>query len=303
MNRRKFLTAGAALAGTSSLPGALPLNGSSLRHDPAIEDGGRPGADTRHEFAINVEMWFGGMSFLEKVQATADLGFKWIEFWPWTNKDLDGLVRLCKKTGLQVAQFTAWGFNPGMNNPDNHDRFEKQILEACRAANKIGAPMATVVAGNNQNGMSQEQMLDGVRDGLKRGAPIAEDHNVMLIVEPMNPRNHGGHCLYGSTDAVRICRQVDSSHVKINWDLYHMQIVEGDLCKMLEEGWDQVGYLQLADNPGRNEPGTGEINYGRVFQAAWDLGYRKPIGVECSPASPPLEAARRLAAADRWRRP
>jgi hydroxypyruvate isomerase len=88
--------------------------------------------------------------------------------------------------------------------------------------------------------------------------------------------------------------------VKINWDLYHMQISEGDLCGRLREGWDQVGYLQLADHPGRNEPGTGEIHYNRVLKEAHDLGYRGFVGLECFPRENELVAARRVAAADVW---
>jgi hydroxypyruvate isomerase len=93
---------------------------------------------------------------------------------------------------------------------------------------------------------------------------------------------------------------VDSTHVKINWDLYHMQISEGDLCGRLAEGFDQVGYLQLADHPGRREPGTGEIHYARVLRQAHDLGYRGFVGVECYPSEAPLKSARRMAAAVRW---
>ena len=130
---------------------------------------------------------------------------------------------------------------------------------------------------------------------------VAEKHEVMLILEPMNGRvDHPGHCLYGSADALRICREVDSPMVKINWDLYHMQISEGDLCGHLREGFDQIGYLQLADHPGRNEPGTGEVHYNRVLKEAFDLGYRDYVGLECRPKTTELAAAQGVAAADHW---
>jgi len=262
----------------------------------------RPGEGLRHQFAINIEMWFRNLDFSDRIRATADLGFKWVEFWPWRNKDLDEIQIVCEDVGVQVAQFTGWGFFPGMNNPKNHDKFENEIRESCAAAKKIGAPMMTVVGGNDQRGMSQEEMLQNITTGLKRVAPIAEENEVMLILEPMNIRvDHKGHCLYGSPDAVRICRQVDSPMVKINWDLYHMQISEGDLCGRLREGFDQVGYIQLADHPGRHEPGTGEIQYGRVFEELEKLGYDGPIGCECSPKNGELEAANNIATADRWR--
>ncbi|MBT4028790.1 MAG: TIM barrel protein [Planctomycetes bacterium] len=240
-------------------------------------------------------MWFRSLPFADRIRAAADAGFTWVEFWPWRGKDLAAIETACKESGVKISQFTAWGFAPGMNDPRHHDAFEKEILASCKIANRLGAPMMTVVGGNDQPGMSSSEMHAHITTALKRVAPIAESHNVMLILEPMNVRvDHPGHCLYGSTDAVRICRDVGSSHVKINWDLYHMQISEGDLCGRLREGFDQVGYLQLADHPGRHEPGTGEIYYPRVLKEAWDLGYRGPVGLECSPADGEALAVERL---------
>jgi hydroxypyruvate isomerase len=144
-------------------------------------------------------------------------------------------------------------------------------------------------------------MHENIITALKRVAPIAEAEKVMLILEPMSIRvDHKGHCLYGSPAAVRICREVNSPMVKINWDLYHMHISEGDLCGHLKEGFDQVGYLQLADHPGRNEPGTGEIHYPRVLRQAYELGYRDFVGLECRPKAAELDAAKAVAQADQW---
>ena len=123
----------------------------------------------------------------------------------------------------------------------------------------------------------------------------------MLILEPMNIRvDHKGHCLYGSPKPVRICREVNSKMVKINWDLYHMHISEGDLCGHLREGWDQVGYLQLADHPGRNEPGTGEIHYNRVLKEAWRSAIATPSAWNVAPKPTELAAAMGVAKADVW---
>ena len=146
-------------------------------------------------------------------------------------------------------------------------------------------------------------MHANVIKGLKRAAPIAKAEDVTLILEPMNIRvDHKGHCLYGSGPAIRICNEVDSSHVKINWDLYHMHITEGDLCGHLREGFKagRIGYLQLADHPGRNEPGTGEIHYNRVLKEAYDLGYRGYVGLELNPKTDELTAAQAVAKADVW---
>jgi hydroxypyruvate isomerase len=251
--------------------------------------------------AINVEMWMNDRPFVERIRRAAALGFPAVEFWPWRGKDLEAIKKACDETGIEIAQFTAWGFEPGMNDPKNHEKVVAEIEAACKTAQFLKAKKMCVVGGNDQPGMTQKEMHDNIVAALKLCAPIAEKADVMLILEPMNVRvDHKGHCLYGSPQAVDICRRVGSSHVKINWDLYHMHISEGDLCRRLREGFDQVGYVQLADNPGRNEPGTGEIHYARVMRELWDLGYRGYVGAECVPKKPDVEAARALAACDEF---
>ncbi len=294
----------AAVAGTLSATLAGCTAPSAGHGAPAPSAGRKkkePEKKLRTRFAINVEMWWHRLPFLDRIGEAARLGFRAVEFWPWRNKDLDGIKRVCGELGVEVAQFTAWGFVPGMNNPKNHDKVVSEITAACEAAVFLDCKKMTVVGGNDQPGMTQEEMHGHIITALKKAAPIAEKHGVMLILEPMNIRvDHKGHCLYGSPGAVRICREVDSGFVKINWDLYHMQISEGDLCGRLREGFDQVGYLQLADHPGRCEPGTGEIYYPRVLKEAHDLGYRGYVGAECRPRDGEELAAERLVKAGCW---
>ena len=102
---------------------------------------------------------------------------------------------------------------------------------------------------------------------------------------------------FATTEKVMSCF---SPWVKINWDVYHLQIMEGDLARRIREGFDEIGYIQIADNPGRNEPGTGEINYTRVFQELESLGYDKPVGLECWPVDGEAAAAERIRDADTW---
>lgn len=253
------------------------------------------------KFAINVEMWWSDLPFLQRIDRVAELGFPAIEFWDYTGKDLDAIKKKCDGLGLAISQFTAWGFKPGMNEPKNHDLVVKKIEESCQVAQKLGVKLMCVVGGDDVPGVSQEEMHQNIIIALKKVAPIAEKYDVTLILEPMNIRvDHKGHCLYGSAPTIRICRAVNSPKVKINWDLYHLQITEGDLCGHIREGFDQIGYLQLADHPGRYEPGTGEIHYPRVLKEAYNLGYRGFVGVECRTLTNPVEAAKRLALADQW---
>jgi hydroxypyruvate isomerase len=291
--RRTFLAS--TLAGTG---GAL-FSGS--RAAAADDDHSALGKTPHTRFAVNVEMWWRKLPFLERLHRAAALGFPAVEFWPYEGKDIDAVASTCDQLNLEIAQFTAWGFTPGMNDPRNHDRLVEKIQHSCQIAKRLACPKMTVVGGNDQKGMTQAEMHDNIITGLKKIAPIAAEHNVMLILEPMNVRvDHKGHCLYGSPDAVRICREVNSKFVKINWDLYHMQISEGDLCGHMRDGFDQIGYLQVADHPGRHEPGTGEIHYPRVLRQAYELGYRGYVGLECRPATTELAAARAVAKADVW---
>jgi len=302
LHRRTFLGSTAALATASTLGLARAARADESKDAIAQpeQDLGRLGKTPHTKFAVNIEMWWRKLPFLERIERTAELGFPAVEFWPYQGKDLEAIAALCKKRDIVVTQFTAWGFEPGMNNPANEDKFAATIKEACQVAHQLNCRKMTVVAGNNQKGMSQEQMHAQVIKALKRVAPLVEKEKVMLILEAMNGRvDHPGHCLYGSVDAVKICKAVDSPMVKINWDLYHMQISEGDLCGRLRDGFDYVGYLQLADHPGRHEPGTGEIHYNRVLQEAYKLGYRDHVGLECRPTEE-IAAARAVAAADVW---
>lgn len=293
-SRRAFL-------GTSLGAAAATLAAGSARRLPAQQPAGAPLAGTRTRFAANIEAWWGGMDYEGRIRKAAEFGFPAIEFWPWRGKDIDAIARLTRELHLEVAQFTGWGFEPGMNNPKNHDAVVAEVEESCKVAQRLSCKQVLVVGGNDQPGMTQPEMHQNIITALKRCAPVAEKYGITLILEPMNIRvDHPGHCLYGSEPAVRICRAVQSPHVKICWDLYHCQLSEGDLCGHLKDGADQLGYVQIADTPGRHEPGTGEVHYNRVFQQLWEMGYRGAVGCECWPVEDEAAAARRIAAADAW---
>ena len=295
IDRRSFFT-----ASTAAAAGSIALANTAT----AAEAVAKPGQTKHTKFAVNVEMWWGvEKDFLKRLEAAAALGFPAVEFWPWKNKDIPAVADTCKRLNLDVAQFTAWGFSPGLNDPKNHAKFVDAIGQGCEVAKQLDCTMMTVVAGNDIKGKSQEEMHAATIDGLKKAAPVAEEHGVMLILEPMNIRvDHKGHSLYGSPPSIKIIQAVGSKFVKLNWDLYHMHITEGDLCGHLKEGFaaDAIGYVQLADHPGRNEPGTGEIHYPRVLQELGKLGYDGYVGLECRPKGSEADAAAAVYRADNW---
>ncbi len=289
--RRKFLTASAAAG----------LAVASVEGAGGQEDVSRLGRTAHTRFAVNVEMWWRKLPFLKRLEQAARLGFPAVEFWPWRGKDIPAIAETCQKLKIDIAQFTAWGFRPGLNDPKNHNRFVEEIEASCATARQLNCRLMCVVGGDDIPGVSQARMHENIITGLRRGAPIAEKHGVTLILEPMNIRvDHKGHCLYGSEPAVRIVKAVNSRFVKVLFDLYHAQISEGDLCGHLRDGFAALGYVQIADHPGRHEPGTGEVHYPRVLRQLHDLGYRGYVGLELVPARTEVEAARAVNRADQW---
>ncbi|MEM6473499.1 MAG: TIM barrel protein [Planctomycetota bacterium] len=251
-------------------------------------------SDVKTKFSANMALWYGGRKapMLEKIEKAHADGFDAIEFWAYGNEDIDAIAAKCKELDMKVVNFTAWG--KSLTSGENTDEFEAGIKDAISVAKKLDVKKMTVVGHRWAKGVSEEDQIKHYTAALKRVAPLCEDAGVMIIIEPFNPVDHGKNLLNGSQLAVKICREVDSPMIKINWDFYHMQLSEGALITYLERGFDQLGYLQLADTPGRHQPGTGELNYKAILKAAHDLGYRGYVGVECRPKGSEQEAIQEL---------
>jgi hydroxypyruvate isomerase len=290
VSRRSFIAASAVAAGAAGALGAASADNLN-----------QIGKTPHTNFAVNVEMWFRNLPFLERIEQVARLGFSGFEFWPWRGKDIEAIASKCKELRLAPVQFTAWGFRPGMNDPKNRDMIVPEIEAACETAKRLGSELLCVVAGDNVPGMTQQEMHAVVIEHLKMAADVAEKAGVTLMLEAMNGRvDHKGHCLYTTPEAAAIIRGVGSPHVKIMHDLYHRQISEGDLHGHITEHFNDIVYYQVADHPGRHEPGTGEICYASVFQHMHNLGYRGWVGLECVPKGDPVDAARAVAKTDVW---
>jgi hydroxypyruvate isomerase len=144
-----------------------------------------------------------------------------------------------------------------------------------------------------------------VIETLKQAAGILEPHGLVMVLEPLNTlRNHPGMFLTTTPQANLICTAVDSPSCKILYDIYHQQITEGNLIPNIDAAWDEIGYFQVGDNPGRNEPGTGEINYRNVFKHIHDKGFTGIVGMEHGNSQRGLEGERAVidayVAADSW---
>ncbi len=236
-------------------------------------------------YACNLDTWFKEVPFVERFAKAAVLGFRQVEFWT-VNRDADGTDArkaraLLDDNGLTVTQYAPTA--PDFSDPAKHGDLVAMIGQAIEDCGTLGCNKITVVGHGLIPGMSREAMLAGYTAGLMRIAPILEQANVMALVEPFNTVNHPNHLLNGSRPAVDMVRAVKSPMIRLMWDLYHMQLEDGDLIEKFTAGADTVGYVQAGDVPGRNQPGTGEVNYANVFKAIRTVGYAGPFGLEYYP--------------------
>ena len=167
-------------------------------------------------------------------------------------------------------------------------------------AKRVHATWMTVVPGHVDLAVHPDYQTANVVEALKRAAAILEPHSLTMVLEPLNPRDLPGLFLKGIPQAFQICKAVDSPACKILDDLYHQQISEGDLIPNIDAAWDEIAYFQIGDNPGRNEPTTGEINYQNVFRHIHDKGFDGILGMEHGNSQP--GASGELAVIDAYRR-
>ena len=194
LSRRRFLAAFAAASVTSrELFGTAKVD--TRRSVPLDTD--RPGRTPNTPFAVNIEMWFQG-PFEKRIEEAARLGFPAIEFWPYAKKNIVAGAALLRRHAMTCAQFTAWGFGTELNHPDaSPDKFVRAIDESCAVAAKLpGCELFTVVLGNDIEGLTRKQMHAAAVKKIKKAVPILARHKKTIIIEPMNPYNHPGHCLY-----------------------------------------------------------------------------------------------------------
>lgn len=160
------------------------------------------------------------------------------------------------------------------------DEFLNQIKESVEVAKRVNAKWMTVVPGHVDLRQHIDYQTANVVESLKQACDILEPHNLTMVLEPLNFRDHPGLFLSESPQAYNLCKAVDSPSCKILFDIYHQQIQEGNLIPNIRQSWDEIGYFQIGDNPGRKEPTTGEINYKNVFKYIHDKGFKGIMGME-----------------------
>lgn len=216
------------------------------------------------------------------------------------------MSRLGMRMGVFVAHDIAWN-EPGLASGDaaGRDVFVRQVRESVEVAKRVNATWMTVVPGHVDRRLEMSYQTANVIEALKRAAAVLEPHGLVMVLEPLNTlRDHPGQFLTRVPQAYAICKGVASPACRILFDLYHQQITEGNLIPNIDMAWSEIAYFQVGDNPGRNEPGTGEVNYRNVFRHIHGKGYAGVVGMEHGNSRTGREGERAVidayVAADGW---
>lgn len=250
------------------------------------------------QLSVRVEPLFPGMALARQMEKVAEAGYPGFEFGDWRAQDALQITRLKQHLGLECACIVGnVSVNPkgmGLCDPAERDGFLAEIRASTDAARRFESKRLVVLTGNKVSALSREQQHASIVEGLKRAHDIVAPHGITLIlevintlaaVEPLNPKtNHLDYYLNRTPEAFSIVREVASPFVKILFDFYHVQIMEGNLIETLRANIGSIGHFHVGDVPGRHEPGTGEIDYRNVFKAIHQTGYRDFVAMEYVPA-------------------
>ncbi len=241
-------------------------------------------------FSANLSMLFTEHDFLDRFEAAARAGFKAVEYvGPYDHAPEVVAARL-KKNGLSQALFNlppgdwAKGERGIAILPDRVDEFRASVDKAVDYAQALGCPQVNCLAGIAPQGVDRQMLEDTFVENLKFAAGKFEKAGIRLLVEMINDKvDIPGFFLTGTRQALGILDRVGSNNLYLQYDIYHMQIMEGDLARTIEANLGRIAHIQLADNPGRHEPGTGEINYPFLYGFLDRIGYAGWIGAEYKP--------------------
>jgi len=283
MHRRRFIqnTAWTTVAGL--LATGATVSAKSKHNSPVAEP-------FNMKFAPHLGMFQhqAGDDPIDQLQFMADQGFRAFEDNGMKGRSVElqkkmgaAMARLGIEMGVFVAHAIAWR-EPNLTSGDSEQReaFVQEVKESVEVAKRVNAKWMTVVPGAADLRQDTGYQTAHLVESLKQAAAVLEPQGLVMVLEPLNFYNHPGLFLTKIAQAYQICRAVDSPSCKILFDIYHQQIQEGNIIPNIDKAWEEIGYFQIGDNPGRNEPTTGEINYHNVFRHIHDKGFDGILGME-----------------------
>ena len=282
MKRRSFIQKTALTSGAISVGGAFSYARTANKKEEAYS------FNLKYAPHLGMFKHLAGEDPIDQLNFMADQGFNAFEDNGMKGRDIalqEKMAETMQKRGLEMGVFVAhqiYWKEPNLASGDRTKRTEflEDIKASIEVAKRVNAKWMTVVPGHVDLKQNMGYQTANVVESLKQASSLLETHNITMVLEPLNFRNHPGLFLTESPQAYEICKAVDSPSCKILFDIYHQQIQEGNLIPNMEACWDEIAYIQIGDNPGRNEPTTGEINYTNVFKFIHSKNFGGVLGME-----------------------
>jgi len=243
------------------------------------------------QFDLNISILLKEVAFLERFEWAARLNFGAVEFWWPGEENLAAVAQQVQATGLRVAlmNFDAGNMAGGergfLNDPSRQQWFRSHVPHALDFAVTVGCPQLNALVGNSIPGESREAQMDLVRENLAWATDRAAEAGLGVVVEALNSFENSRYLLTNTAETLQLLAEVNRPNLKYQYDIYHMQRMEGNLIDTLRKHIGMMGHIQVADSPERHEPGTGEIHYAHVLAALDELGYQGYVGLEYNPGA------------------
>lgn len=250
-------------------------------------------------FSANVSLLFSEFPFLERFGRARDAGFSAVEFWWPAGEDLDAVRAAVRDAGVGVVllNFDAGDMRAGdrglLSDPERHARFRENVPVALELAAAIGCPRLNALVGVQHPGVPRDEQLALARDNVAWAADRAAAQGAAVLIEALNGWENGPYLLQSTRQAAEFVETVGRENVRLQYDVYHMQRMEGNLVATLREHIGGIEHVQIADSPGRGEPGTGEIHFPYVLRQLEELGYGGYVGLEYRPSGGDTERSLR----------
>jgi len=243
------------------------------------------------QFAANLTMLFNEVPFMERFERAGKAGFKAVEFlfpYPFSAAEIKQALDQ-NQLKLVLHNLPAGDWDAGERgiacHPDRVDEFRQGVIKAIEYAKVLGVHQLNCLAGKAPAGVENKILHTTFVENLRYAASELKKENLRLLIEPINTFDIPGFYLNTTKQAVDILSEVGADNLLVQYDIYHAQRMEGELANTIEKNLSKIGHIQLADNPGRNEPGTGEINYHFLFRFLDRIGYQGWIGCEYKPTA------------------
>ena len=239
---------------------------------------------------VPIPCFFGDMDFCEGLRRVKALGYDAAETYNWKGLDFDAVRRTCEETGVELLSMCTSEFR--MTDPTFRQAWLDGLEESCQAANRMGVKRLITQVGQD-TGAPREQQHAAIVETLNLARLILEKSGVTIMLEPLNTLvNHPGYYLWSAVEGFEIIREVNHPLVKLVYDIYHQQVMEGNIIPNITKNLDCIAHLHSAGHPGRNELQYGENDYKVIFAAVDKAGYTGACGLEYRPLMDPEESLR-----------